>query len=366
MSPKVALFLPSLGGGGAERVFVNLAHGFLAHGIKVDFVLLKAEGPYLSELHPDVRVVDFRLQQPLSGLIPLIRYLRRERPDALLSGLNYSNLLAVWAGRLSGTSTRIVVSQHEFLSKAVMNAPSLRRRLMPLLVRWFFPWADIVVAVSQGVSADLTKFFGTRGASIRVIHNPIVTPELLQKAGEPVTLPWASVSSPPLILGVGRLAPQKDFPTLIRAFANVCRKMPARLMILGEGEDRPQLEALVLELGLEKEIVLQGFVANPYAYMARSAVFVLSSAWEGFGNVLVEAMAVGTPVVSTDCPSGPAEILGQVKGGRLVAVGDVDGMTEAIISMLETKPDGKALIDRAADFTLDRATIKYLQILGIK
>ncbi|NLO89188.1 MAG: glycosyltransferase, partial [Clostridia bacterium] len=187
-----------------------------------------------------------------------------------------------------------------------------------------------VVAVSQGVADDLVKTTGLMRELIKVIYNPIVTPELLEKAKESIGHPWFKPGQPPVILSAGRLTAAKDFPTLIHAFARVRAERLARLMILGEGEERPNLESLVRELGLESDVSMPEFVENPYAYMARAAVFVLSSAWEGFGNVLVEAMAVGTPVVSTDCPSGPAEILEGGKWGKLVPVGDVEKLAKAL------------------------------------
>ena len=187
---------------------------------------------------------------------------------------------------------------------------------------------------------------------------------LFAKSEEALDHPWFLPGEPPVILGVGRLTQAKDFPTLIRAFALVRKKHPARLMILGEGEERSKLETLVQELGLEKEVSLPGFVDNPYKYMKRAAVFVLSSKWEGFGNVLVEAMALGTPVVSTNCPSGPAEILENGRWGRLVPVGDVYALAEAIIETLDEEhhPD---VANRAKDFAVELAVEKYINVLGV-
>ncbi|MCA1995460.1 MAG: glycosyltransferase, partial [Coleofasciculus sp. S288] len=221
-----------------------------------------------------------------------------------------------------------------------------------------------IVAVSQGVATDLARTASLPLERIQVIYNPVVTPELLTRAKEPLDHPWFNPGEPPVILGVGRLVEQKDFSTLIRAFNQVRQIQPARLMILGSGREKSRLKALVQELGLEDDVAMPGFVQNPYAYMARSAVFVLSSAWEGFGNVIVEAMAVGTPVVSTDCQSGPAEILDDGKYGSLVPVGDSKAIAEAILSVLSgnSKPVNLAWID---NFTLKNSTDKYLEILGL-
>jgi glycosyltransferase involved in cell wall biosynthesis len=197
-----------------------------------------------------------------------------------------------------------------------------------------------------------------------VIYNPVLTPELIKSTKEPLDHPWFAPGEPPVVLGAGRLVEQKDFPTLIRAFAQVRQVRPARLMILGSGREQKRLEALVRELNLEEDVALVGFVKNPSAYMAYSPVFVLSSAWEGFGNVIVEAMAVKTPVVSTDCQSGPAEILDNGKYGSLVPVGDTKAMAEAILSVLSgnSKRVDLAWLDQ---FTQKSSTEKYLEILRI-
>ncbi len=359
---KVALFLPSLQGGGAERVMINLARVFSEQGLEVDLVLAKAEGPYLSQVPPEVRVIDLHSNRVLRSLPELVRYLRRERPKAILSALDHANVVTIWARKLSRVPCRVVVSVHSTLSRAIAHDADLRRRLMPNLIGIFYPWADEIVVVSGGVADDLTKTTGLQRERIQVIYNPVVTPDVFEKARESLGHPWFAPGEPPVILSVGRLTKAKDYPTLIRAFARVRREHPARLMILGEGEERPKLEALIRELDLEEDVSLPGFVDNPYAYMARSAVFVLSSAWEGFGNVLVEAMAVGTPVVSTDCPSGPAEILEGGQWGRLVPVGDVEGIAAAIIATLNDHyhPD---VSKRAQHFDVQKSVQAYFEVL---
>ena len=360
---RLALFLPSLRGGGAERVMVHLARGFAERGFQVDLVLAKAEGPYLAEVPPSVRVVDLRASRVLFSLPGLVRYLRKERPYALLSALNHANVIVCLAHRLARVPSRLVISEHNTLSAS--RPQNARGRLLPWFMRWTYPWADAVIAVSQGVAEDLVRTLGISAERVKVIYNPVVDDDLLTKSKEPLDHPWFTEGAPPVILGVGRLTEQKDFPNLIRAFALVRAQRPARLMILGEGELRPQLEALVHELGLQDDVALPGFVKNPYAYMARAAVFVLSSRWEGLGVALIEAMASGTPVVSTDCPSGPREILEDGRWGRLVPVGDVDALAEAIVTTLdETEhPDVAA---RAKEFNVNYAVENYLKVLLLK
>ena len=362
MLSRLAIFIPCLAGGGAERAMLNLMHGFVKQGIDVDLVLVKAEGPYLSQVPPQVRIVNLAGQRLLLSLPGLVRYLRRERPCVLLSVMEDTNIVALWSRRLAAVTTRVVVNVQNTISQESQNTTQLKRRLTPQLLRWFYPWAESIVPVSQGVAEDLARI-GLSLERVQVIYNPVVTPELFKKAQEPVEHPWFLPGQPPVILGVGRLEQQKNFSTLIRAFAQVHQQHSVRLIILGEGSERPYLETLVQELGLTEDVALPGFVANPYAYMARSAMFVLSSAWEGLPTVLIEAMAVETPVVSTDCESGPAEILQNGKYGKLVGVGDIKGLAEAMIGTLREPPDLRALQQRSGDFSLDRVLVQYLQVL---
>jgi len=361
----IAFFLMDLDGGGAEKVMLNLAGGFAEQGLDVDLVLVKAEGPYILQISPRVRTVKLEGHRLLMSLPALIRYLQRERPVVLISALEDTNMVALWAKRLAGVSTQVVVTVHAHISRGLQNATRLKHKLIPYFVPWFYPWADEIIAVSQGVAEDLAHISGLPLAKIKVIYNPVVTPEFLAKIDEPFNHVWFLENQPPVILGVGRLEKQKDFPTLIRAFARVRQQYPTRLMILGEGKERPYLEALVQELGLAKDVIFPGFVANPYVYMARAAILVLSSAWEGFGNVLAEAMAVGVPVVSTNCESGPAEILENGHYGKLVAVGDIHGMAEAITTTLKHPPNSETLRRRAMEFSLDKASAQYRQLLRL-
>ena len=327
---KLAIFLPSLNGGGAERVMLNVAHGLVEYGCAVDLLLAQANGPYLSQVHETIRIVDLKASRVLSSLPTLIRYLRRERPVVILSVLNHVNIVALLARRLARVTTRVVVSEHNTLSRASQNASRWRSRFVPPLIKRFYPWADSIVAVSKGVADDLAKQVKIPRERIQVIYNPVVTPELREGAKSSLDHVWFMPGQPPVVLAVGRLKTQKDFPTLIRAFAQVRQRHPARLMILGEGPDRPALEALVKQLGLEGEVAMPGFVENPYAYMRRASVFVLSSLWEGLPTVLIEALYCGAPIIATDCPSGPREILAGGGYGILVPVGDVMALAQAI------------------------------------
>jgi glycosyltransferase involved in cell wall biosynthesis len=364
LNEKLALFLPNLEEGGAERAMVNLARGFVEEGFEVDLILAKAEGPYLIEVPNKVRVVDLGARRVLYSLPNLVRYLSREKPAVMLSMLENANLIALWAKKLAGVTTRVIVSVQINLSHNANSPHSYHERFIPHLVRLFYPWADKIVACSNGVAEDLLQLTGLGMDKVMVIYNPIVTPELYDKAEEPLDHPWFVLGSPRVILGAGRLTEQKDFPTLIRAFALVHNDRPIRLMILGEGEERRELESLVRNLGLEADVELPGFVMNPFKYMKRATVFVLSSKYEGFPFVLGEAVACGTTVIATNCPSGPAEILKGGRFGRLVPVGDVQALAAAITNAINERkhPDVSALVQEFSLYTIVQEYLKAMNI----
>ncbi len=358
----LALFLPSLTVGGVERVFLHLARGFAEHGYNVHLVLAKAQGPYLSEMPECVRVVDLHASRVLTSLPSLVCYLRQEKPFALISALDHANVVAICAQKIARVATRVVVTVHSTPTQVVANARTLRARLLPLWTRVFYRGTPVVVAVSQGVAKELVHYVGIAEEKVRVIYNPIITPDLFRQAEKPLDHPWFREGEPPVILGVGRLTRAKDFPTLIRAFALLRQQRAARLLILGEGEERPVLEALTHELGLDADVQLPGFVQNPYPYMKHAAVFVLSSRWEGLPTVLVEALALGQRVVSTNCPSGPEEILEGGRVGKLVAVGDAAALSQAILDTLQadTKP---ATLQSVQRFTADHVLQQYINVV---
>ncbi len=339
-----------------------LARGFAERGCEVDLVLAKREGSYLREVPENINVVDLKAGRVLASLPALVRYLRRAQPVALLSAMDHSNIIALWARKFARVQARVVVSVHTTFSLGMKNSNG-RARLIPYIARWCYSWADGVVAVSRGVAKDLINTIGLPRENIRVIYNPVDVPKLFELAKEQVDHPWFRTGKPLVVLSVGRLTAAKDYPTLLRAVSLVKRARPVRLVILGEGEERAGLEAMVRDLGLEDVVSLPGFVKNPYAYMSKAAMLVLSSAWEGFGNVLVEAMAVGTPVVTTDCPNGPAEILENGKYGRLVPVGDAGALAKGIIATLDGSTNSEGLRHRAKEFAYNDIADQYLEIL---
>lgn len=364
---KIALFWPTLAGGGVERNGLRVAEELIKRGFKVEIVVANAVGELISEVPSGVTFVN--LDVPLGrgrlffAVWPLARYLQRHRPDILWSNMTEANIIAILACMLSRTKSWLIISEHSTLSVRIKHVK--RKKTLPLLVRLLYPLANRIHAVSAGVADDLANVSGVLREKIHVIYNPVLTSSFYRKAQESLEHPWFMPGAPPVVLGVGRLVAEKDFSTLIQAFTLVRQKREARLVILGEGEERPKLEKMVRNLGIEKYVDMPGFVENPFKYMKHADVFVLSSVWEGFGNVLVEAMALGTPVISTNCPSGPAEILEGGKWGELVPVGDVESLAKVLLKVLDQKNEAiiKGAIERAKQFSVERIVKKYINEL---
>ena len=330
--PDLALFLPRLERGGAERVILDLAAVLTSDGLDVDLVLASVGGALDRDLPNGVRRVDLRAQRTLAALLPLRGYLRRERPRALLATLEHANVVALLASRgLSGT--RVCVREANTASHDLAHG-GLRQRVLLPLMRGLYRRADAVIAASEGVANDLVEHLRVPHERLQVIANPVLTPRVWELASAPPPHPWFADDGPPTVLAVGRLTEQKRFDVLLRAFATASAQHPCRLVILGEGERRTDLEGIASKLGVADRVALPGFMENPFACMARCAVFVLSSAWEGLPNALIQAMALGAPVVATDCRSGPREVLDAGQHGALVPVDDVGAMSDAIVAAL--------------------------------
>ena len=359
---RLAIFFHDFGVGGAERVMLQLARGFVDLGYPVDLVMGRAGGPLLSEVHPRARIIDLEAGNPLTMFAKLIRYLRTERPNALLSPFEVTSVIAIIAKRISRVSTRIIIRVSVHISR---NKRTRWKKIVEKLVlSKVYPLADGIVTVSRGAAQDLSIYAGVSPARIRVINNPVISDELLQVAQQPVHHPFFDADKVPVILGVGRLTEQKDFPTLIRAFDILRKRIPARLIILGDGEDRPALENLIRSSGLQDMVDLFGFELNPFAFMKKASVFVLSSKWEGLPGVLIQALACDCPAVSTDCPSGPSEILQDGQYGHLVPVGDAEAIASAIESVLagDVRHPPKSWLEQ---YHIDSVIPQYKDLLGI-
>lgn len=359
---RIAFFLPNLHGGGAERVAVNLLKGMSSQNIALDLVLATAEGPYLNQVPDGVRVVNLSAGRVIKAILPLSKYLRQNQPLALLSHLDHANVVALLARKLARTQTRLVVVEHNTMSSD--KSKFIRAKFVPPLMKLLYPSADAIVGVSTGVSRDLELQLGLPEGKVITIYNPVVDDELIAKSKADLNHPWFQNEEVPVFLAVGRLTQQKDFSTLLEAFAILRKKKHARMIILGEGESRSELEALIACLGISEDVSLPGFVENPYAYLSRATAFILSSRWEGLPTVLIEAMVCGCPVISTDCPSGPDEILESGKYGNLVPVGNVVAMSKAMLQVLEIPVDRNMVVQRGMFFTFKKSISEYLTLLS--
>jgi glycosyltransferase involved in cell wall biosynthesis len=359
----IAFFLPDLSGGGAERVLLTLAGQFIRQGHRLDLVLGRARGDFARQVPEGVRVVNLSSTINLPGvaglalvsLFGLVHYLRRERPDAILSTLSRANILMVLAGKLAHAGSRVILRE----ANTFHNHGWLTRAFMWLL----YPVADGVVAVSAGIASDLEGLGRLDPGKLKVIYNPVNLSEIDRQAEQGLEHDWFRRGEPPVILAIGRLVRQKDFGMLLRAFALLREQRPVRLVILGEGAQAGELQRLAGSLGVADDFLLAGFVANPYRFIRRAAAVAVSSRWEGMINVLIEAIAVGTPVVSTDCHSGPAEILEQGRYGKLVPVGDSEAFARALAETLDHPLAADVLRGRANDFSVDGIWPKYLDFM---
>ena len=402
---RIAFLLDNLTGGGAEKVILNLAHGFASLGHQVDLLVCKVEGVLSNSIPAGVKLVHLESTSPVRGLlcamkadpagcrqilgavvnsnkvripkgfkyIPAIaEHLKTNRVDVLLSALPKSNINAVLAKYCCKAKTHVVVGAHINLSTQISESRSRgKNRLQHLrpVIQRCYRRADAVVAVSKGVEKDIVQYLGLDPEKVTTIYNPIEMPALEAMSREQLDHPWFESGAVPVILGVGRFVPQKDFPLLIRAFAMVRQRRSVRLMLLGgdetsgsQCEQRKEFLGLADQLGVGEDFDMPGFKVNPYPYLKKASVFVLSSRYEGFGNVIVEALLTGCPVVSTDCPSGPAEILHSGEFGRLVPVNDETALADAICDTLGNPKSREFLQARGKSFSVERAVESYSQI----
>jgi glycosyltransferase involved in cell wall biosynthesis len=358
---RLSVVFTTMAVGGVGKVFSDLANGLVERGLDVDFVLYKAEGPMLDDLDRRINIVDLDvLVHPWSlfAFPPLARYFRRQRPDVVLSAVSGPNVAVLLALGLTRVKSKSIVTYHSSVGSETISW--LLRRLQNRLYRR----ADRVVAVSGGAADELASAAGLPRSGIEVIYNPLDIERIAAASLEkPKVTDWFEAGAAPVVLAAGRLHPQKDFEALLRAFELVRRRRRTKLVILGDGPSRADLEALAAERGLGGDVRFPGFVRNPYQYMHRAAVFVLSSRFEGLPTVLIEALACGCPVVSTDCPHGPREILEGGRWGRLVPVGDVEALASAIEQTLAAPPSGDELKARAGFFRKEDAVARYHQLM---
>jgi glycosyltransferase involved in cell wall biosynthesis len=359
---RIALFHPCLIPAGIPRVFVNLARGFMERGHVVDLVQATPGGDFRSEVPEGVRLVDLNCRRALTSVIPLARYLHREKPDVVISGAIQTNIAAVCATRVVRARPQLILTEHNIVSVVTKDAPMLRTRITPTLIRVFYPIADEIVAVSEGAAADLEKILRAPARRVRVIYNPIISEQFWERAKAPLTDEVFESESRPIILAVGRLHYHKDYPTLLRAFARVRKKIDAKLVFLGSGEEQSALLQTARELKIDRDVEFLGNVRNPLPYMKAASALALSSQVEALPTVLIEALALGLPIVATDCPAGPREILGDGAYGTLVPVGDDSKFADALLNVLSQPRTCAAPAEALSRFQHDCVVDQYLSL----
>jgi glycosyltransferase involved in cell wall biosynthesis len=370
-NPSVAIVLPTLGVGGAEKVLIELANCLARHEWPVQLLAMSADGPLAKSVSPRVEIVELGCATYRKAVLALARHYKRARPQIVLTSMYATGLAAIAAKAISGYKPKIVIGAHNSLHSKVTRPDNIKDKYLLLpLCRALFPWADAFIPVSQGVAQELKAIFKLPDRDVRVIYNPVVSPQLLAQTGEPVDHPWLAVPRGfKTLVSVGRLVEQKGFDVLLKAFAGVRDIRDCRLIIVGDGPLRAELQALARELGMGSLVDFLGLQDNPYKFVSRADLFVLSSRWEGLGNVVIEALACGCPVVATDCNYGPSEILRGGAYGPLAAIDDPDALARCIGEALESDVfmhnDKATLKARALDFTVENSIEQYIAFFNI-
>ncbi len=363
--PRIAILLPDLRGGGAERLHILLANHWHAQGIKVDFALMRRRGDLLGLLADGIGIVDLGADRIRGVILPLARYLRKVRPDIVIAAMWPLTSAAVLSWLLAGKPGRLYLSDHIQLSISCVQELKISPWYLRAVMRLTYPAASGLIAVSEGVKQDMCRLGGFADLQVRVIYNPAAIGVSPHPEPESIRKKLWGAGFDHHILSAGTLKAQKDHATLIRAFALLPASLNAKLTILGEGSLRAELAALVQQLGLQDRVAMPGFVVDTYPWYRTADLFVLSSRWEGLGNVIVEALECGVPVVSTDCQSGPAEILENGRIGRLVPIQDPAALAASIAESLRNPADRELLMRRARDFSISTIADQYLDYFGL-
>jgi len=361
---SVAIYIHDLSPGGVERQSLVLARELQVRGVNVALVLHQVRGELLPLLPEGVPVVDLRSARTLQDVVRLTRFLRDDPPSVFMANVDHKNIAASFAKALAGSATKLVICQHNPLTSSFHATVNWKHRVVPFFYRLLASRIDHAVAVSNGIAEELVRTVGLPSRKVSTICNAVIGDDFQDRVNAPVDHPWLEAKDRPVFVSAGRLVEMKDHRTLLRAFATYLRQHPARLLILGTGPMREELEALARSLNVAEHVEFTGFVQNPLPYMAAADAFVLSSRCEGFGNVLVEAMGCGIPVVSSNCPHGPADILAHGRYGVLVPPQDSDAMADGLARVIVERHRWPAelLKSRADDFTYDACAESYLRL----
>lgn len=363
--PRIAVFMATSGHSGVDRAIQHLVPEIARRGYRVDLLKVRRHGPELSDIPDGVRIIDLGRNHVYTSLPAVVRYLRRERPVVMLSDKDRVNRTALLARTIARIPLRLVLSSGTTISIDLKNRGMFERWLQRTSMGKLYRYADKVIVTSKGVADDMARYTGLARNLIEVIPSPVIAEDVFTTAQPCPDHPWLQDHQSPVILGVGSLTYVKNFQLLVRAFAKVRGTRPCKLIIVGKGKDREALLALAEELGIKDDVSLPGFIYKPYGYMAHSDLFVMTSRWEGLGFVMIEALATGTPVVATDCQSGPREILHDGKYGRLIPVGDDDALAKAITMTLDNPLPREFLQQAARPYEIGVSTTAYLGAMGL-
>jgi len=372
----VSLLIQNIGSGGAEKVAVNIANYLAKRGKKVHLVVIEHLEGHQHFLSPQVTLINLNCKRRWCAIIPFTKYLLKEKPASVLAFLGVADIIAIIATVLVPKKPRLLISEHSTYSMVKLKSAELftgeniigKYLLKKLIAKYIYPLADEIIAVSKDAAEDLENYAGYQHGRVKNIYNPVIFPELFDMGKQSVPHPWLKDTHASVILAVGRLSHEKNFALLIKAFAKIRTQCKAKLMIIGEGPEREALQQLINNLGINDDVALVGFQKNPYAYMSRTAALVLSSNYEGLSNVLIEALACGSPVISTDCKSGSREILADGKYGILVPVGNIDALATAMKEVLANPEYYKNLAmnfkkEALYQYTTEYAGDAYLRLL---
>lgn len=359
----IAVFLPSLAGGGAERVILYLCKKFCERGLLVDLIIVDDSGPLNYLIPQETRLVNFKKRKPIKSIIKLIKYLKKNKPKSIISVLTHANIACAIAHIISNSSCNLVLSERiNIVTDLSSRALSLDVLLTTIAIKFLYKHAYKIIAVSKGAANSISKISKISKKNVKIIYNPIDIDNIDNLSSEYIEFPWQD--SFPIIISSGRLSTQKDFPCILEAFSIMKKQCPSHLVIIGEGEQRKILNNIIDSLEINNDVWLPGFFINPYSYMARANLYVLSSRFEGLPNVLIEALALGVPIVATNCPSGPEEILANGKYGRLVPVGDPISLAEAMRKSLTGDHPAFDRAEALQRFHPELITDQYLEALG--
>lgn len=364
-APRIAIFLATSGHSGVDRAAKHLAPALARRGYRVDVVKIRRHGPYIEDKHPNLKLIEFRARHVFTAIPELIRYFLRRRPQVMLSDKDKVNRAALFARWITRSSTRLVVSFGTAVSIELDHRDWLDRTIQKFSMGRLYRFADQVIVTCEGVADDMSQYTGLPRHRIKAVASPVIHADVMNRAHPKPEHPWFSDPEVPVIVSCGELSIRKDQATLLRALARVNESRPVRLVLLGKGKQLEKLQTLSRELGIESQVQFLGYQDNPLSFMAHATLFAFSSRWEGLGFVIIEAMAVGTPVVSTDCPFGPRELLQDGSIGALVPVGDDEALAGAIAQALTTPTDPARLRAGAAPYEIEAATDAYLEAFAL-